>query len=415
MKDVAGRFLRGRKLAAAAAGLAAAFGLALPATAARAGTAGYAPPPAEWWTTSWRVSQQVWPVTEGAGSTVAVLASRADAGTVAELIAGQGTGGGPVGLAPHARILPVRVDEPGPASAAAVPAGIRYAAEHGATVINLSLGIPYPSSTWCDPAMQAAVSYALSRNIVIVAGAGDTNLTGKRPVEPASCSGVLAVGGIEPTGRLWPNSTREPYVSVAAPADRIPVSAANGKPGTGSGTSFAAPLVAATAALIRSKYPKMPWYQVDQRIIATATAVPPAESNDYGYGYGYGILNVAKAVDAAKYPVPASAPNPPYTRYVDWLNTLDGQAWAQANGVTVPSPEGTTAAGTSVSWPQEVLSRNRVAALIVAAVVVLLVAVAVALLLLRSRRKRRLEDVAVPDLPVAEDSESISPEQAAQS
>lgn len=399
----------------AAAGLAAAFGLALPATAARAGTAGYTPPPAEWWTTSWSVPDQVWPVTEGAGSTVAVLASGAGASAVADMIAGQGTDGGPVGLAPHARVLPVPVDEADPASAAAVPAGIRYAAEHGATVINISLGIPYPSSTWCDPAMQAAVSYALSRNVVIIASAGDTNLAGKNPVEPASCSGVLAVGGIEPTGQLWPGSTRKPYVSVAAPADRIPVSAANGKAGTASGTSFAAPLVAATAALIRSRYPKMPWYQVDQRIIDTATAVPPAKSNDYGFGYGYGILNVAKAVDPAKYPVPASAPNPPYTRYADWLNTMDGQAWARANGVTVPSPGGTTATGTSASSPQAVLSRNGVAALIVAGVVVVALAVAVVLLILRTRRKRRLKDVAGPGPLVAEDTEAVTPEQAAQS
>lgn len=413
----------------AAAGLAAAFGLALPAAAAQAGTAGYTPPPAEWWSASWSVPQQVWPVSEGAGTTVAVLDSGVQAtapdlsGTVlsgadtvtpggngdrdyapgsghgtfvAEMIAGQGVGGGPVGLAPRARILPVRVDEPGPTSAAAVPAGIRYAVDHGADVINLSLGIRFQSATWCDPAMQAAVSYAVAHNVVVVAGSGDTNLTGKGPVEPASCSGVLAVGGIEPNGRLWPNSTREPYVSVAAPADRIPVSGANGQKGTGAGTSFASPLVAATAALIRSKYPKMPWYQVDQRIIGTATTVPPAEDNDYGFGYGYGILNVAKAVNVPKYPVPASAPNPPYTRYVAWLNTIGGQAWAKANGVAVPSPGATADNGAGLSSPARLLSRSMMATIVTAAIVVLVLAAGALALILRSRRRRRPGNATVP-------------------
>lgn len=469
----------------AAAGLAAVFGLALPATAAQAGTSAYTPPAAEWWTTSESVPQQVWPVTEGAGVTVAVIDSGVQAtapdlsGTVlsgadtltpggngdrdyapapghgtlvAEMIAGQGTGGGPVGLAPHARILPVRVDEPGPTSPAAVPAGIAYAVNHGASVINLSLGIPSQFPTWCDPAMQAAVSYALAHNVVVIASAGDTTVGGKTriPVEPASCAGVLAVGGIEPTGQLWPNSSLEPYVSVAAPADRIPVRGVNGQPGTGSGTSFASPLVAATAALIRSKYPKMPWYAVDQRIIGTATTVPPAKDNDYGFGYGYGILNVAKAVNVPEYPVPASSPNPVYTRYAAWLNTMGGQAWAKANGVAVPSPgpvSSTTGGnGTNPLSPGSFL-RWKLASIVIACVVVLVLAATVLALILGARRKRqrqgRLADVALPETPgflapadavptdtmptgavpadaaavdaVPADAEDVTPEQAAQS
>lgn len=406
----------------AAAGLTAALGLALPAAAAQAGTSGYTPPPAEWWAATWSVPQQVWPASEGAGVTVAVIDSGVQAsapdlsgavmsgadmlspggngerdyapapghGTfVAEMVAGQGVGGGPVGLAPKARILPVRVDEPGPTSPAAVPEGIRYAVAHGASVINLSLGIPFQSATYCDPDMQAAVSYALAHNVVVVAGSGDTNLTGKGPIEPATCSGVLAVGGIEPNGRLWKDSALEPYVSVAAPADRILVGGTTGQTGNGAGTSFASPLVAATAALIRSRYPKMPWYQVDQRIIATADNVPPAEDNDYGFGYGYGIVNVAKAVNGSKYPVPASSPNPPYTRYVAWLHTMSGQAWAKANGVAVPSSGGTAANPSPTVGP---LSSRVIIVGIVGAVVVLLVATAIALAL-RSRRRRRLPSV----------------------
>ena len=418
-----------------AAALAAVCGLALPATAARAGTSGYAPPAAEWWMTSWSVPQQVWPVTQGAGTTVAVLDSGVAAtapdlkGTVlagtdtvtpggdgdrdyapapghgtlsAEMIAGQGTGGGPVGLAPRARILPVRVDGPGPASPASVPAGIRYAVQHGASVISLSFGIRYQSATFCEPPVQAAVSYALAHNVVVVADAGDASPGSKGLVEPASCSGALAVGGIEPTGKLWAHSTLAPYVSVAAPADRVPVTGPAGQPGTASGTSYSASLVAATAALIRSRYPKMPWYRVDQRIIGTTASVPPAENNDYGFGYGYGILNVAHAVNASKYPVPASAPNPPYIRYVAWLNTMNGQAWAQANGVTVPAPGGVSGNSGSTTLPAQVrklLTRGHLLAGGVIAAIVVLVLTAALLLILRARRKRRLAGPADPAWP----------------
>src|SRR5205823_2527532 len=84
---------------------------------------------------------------------------------------------------------------------------------------------------------------------------------------------------------------------------------------TGAGTSFAAALTAGTAALIRSRYPHMPWYQVDQRLTGTAT---PAGRPVPNPGYGYGIINPARAVNASAYPVPASAPNPVYAKFTRW-------------------------------------------------------------------------------------------------
>jgi membrane-anchored mycosin MYCP len=359
-----------RTLAAMAAGLAVAAGLGVPGVPARAaasGSAGYAPSANEWWLAKWQVPRQVWPLTEGAGVTVAVVDSGVQAsvpdlrgvvlrgkdmlgragngdvdyatgqdghGTaVAVMIAGQGYGTGTIGIAPRARILPVHVIYPdiGLEVIPALAAGIRYAASHGAKVINVSIGSTVPSATWCDPGLQDAIAYALAHNVVVVAAAGDANISGSGPGEPASCAGVLAVSGVEPNGALWQYDVRQPYISVAAPADHMVYVGLDGRyTTTGNGTSFSAPLVAGAAALIRSRYPSMPWYQVVQRLIGTAIHMgPPVPGN----GWGYGIIDVARAVNSSGYPVSASAPNPVYARYQAWLAGAAGQAWAKANGV----------------------------------------------------------------------------------
>jgi subtilisin family serine protease len=318
------------------------------------------PGPGEWWFTGWQVLRKVWPLTEGAGVTVAEVESGVQAsvpdlrgavlpganltgaggngdtdiqagqdghGTaMAVMIAGRGGGTGTVGIAPQARILPVIVGRSGPASVATAAAGIRYAAAHGAQVIDMPFGIGETSPATCDPVLQAAVAYALGRNVVLVASSGDVSRYAG-PDEPASCAGVLAVGGIEPDGSLWRGSTREPYVAVAAPADHMVYVGRDGRyTTTGAGTSFSAALIAGAAAPIRSRYPDMPWYEVDQRLIDTAT---PAGRPVPNAGYGYGIVNLARAVNASAYPVRASAPDPALATFRAWL-------------ATPPSPAGIT-------------------------------------------------------------------------
>jgi len=374
---------------AAAAGLAAASALGTPAAAAAAlatrqagqhasaaQAAQYTPSPDEWWLSDWQVPQQVWPLTDGAGVTVGVVDSGVQAsvpdlrgvvvpggdmlgdpgagetdfdtqsdghGTaVAVLIAGQGYGTGTVGIAPGARILPVHAATPGVAGdAETLAAGIEFAVNHGAQVINVSLGLAAPSATSCDPVLQDAVAWALEHNVVVVAAAGDTDVTGPGPVEPASCAGVLAAGGVGPSGALWPYSTRQPYVSVAAPGQDVVYVGRDGMYTTaGAGTSASAPLVAGAAALIRSLYPSMPWYQVDQRLTDTAVPVGPVPND----GYGYGMIDPARAINVAGYPVSASAPDPQYAAFQAWLASPDGQAWAQVNS---PRPATPSAAPTA--------------------------------------------------------------------
>ncbi len=361
----------GRRLlsAMAAAGLLAMCGLPLSSGPARAepaagGRIQLIPGPGEWWFAGWQVQQRVWPLTAGAGVTVAEVESGVQAsvpdlrgvvlpganltgsggngdtdiqvgedghGTaMAVVIAGQGGGTGTVGIAPQARILPVAVGGSGPASVSTAAAGIRYAVTHGAQVIDMPFGIGETSPDRCDPVLQAAVAYALGHDVVLVASSGDASRY-PGPGEPASCAGVLAVGGIEPGGSLWRGSTREPYVAVAAPADHMVYVGRDGRyTTTGAGTSFSAALTAGAAALIRSRYPQMPWYEVDQRLIDTAT---PAGRPVPNTGYGYGIVNLARAVNASAYPVRASAPNPVYASFRAWLATPAGRAAAARYGL----------------------------------------------------------------------------------
>jgi subtilisin family serine protease len=366
-RDAAGSRRGFRALAAIA--LAAAGILALPggraqaatdapaAVRAVAGRADVVPGPGEWWFGSWSVQQKVWPLTQGAGVTVAVLDTGVQAslpdlrgvvlsgadvsagdgaagsrsasadtdgdigndghGTaVAALIAGQGYGTGIAGIAPRARILPVKVGNTGADSVAVAAAGIRLAVRRGARVINMSFGGQVPSPRSCDPVLASAVGDALEHDVVLIAAAGDSDVL-PGPMEPAACPGVLAVAGVGPGGSLWPGSTHEPYVAVAAPGEQITFAGLDGRHSTtATGTSFSSALVAGAAALIRSRYPHMPWYQVDQRLIGTAAATGPRVPSD---AYGYGVVNLPEAVNAAAYPLGRSAPDPVYARFRAWL------------------------------------------------------------------------------------------------
>ena len=418
--------------AAALAGLLTMCGLPLSAGPAQAEPGVRAsfeltPGPAEWWLAAWQVQRKVWPLTEGAGVTVGEVESGVQAtipdlrgvvlpgadltgtggngdtdiqvgedghGTaMAVVIAGQGAGTGTVGIAPRSRILPVIVGGSGPASVRTAAAGIRYAVSHGAQVINLPFGIGRTSPAACDPVLQAAVAYALGHDVVLVASSGNTSLYAG-PGEPASCAGVLAVGGTEPDGSLWRGSTRQPYVAVGAPADHMVYVGRDGRyTTTGAGTSFSAALTAGTAALIRSRYPDMPWYQVDQRLTGTAT---PAGHPVPNQGYGYGIINPARAVNASAYPVPASAPNPVYAKFTRWLATPAGRAAAARYGLGARepvTPAARPARGDSVPMPSITMREIVITA---AAAVCAFVAALVFVLRMSSRRRRLAAMAAEP-------------------
>lgn len=215
---------------------------------------------------------------------------------VASLIVGH-DGTSAIGLAPDATILPVRVlDEQNRyKSATTVAAGVRWAVEQGADVINLSLG-----GHGYSAALREALDYAMAHDVVVVACTG--NRPGNGPVTvwyPAREPGVVAVSGLvwmpgtEP--RLWEGSVTGPETVLSAPAV---VSGAHpdGSYRLAQGTSFASALVAATAALIRSRWPELSAGDVVNRLVSTARDLGPAGRDP---AYGFGALDPVAALTAS--------------------------------------------------------------------------------------------------------------------
>ncbi|MEV4493252.1 type VII secretion-associated serine protease mycosin [Micromonospora coxensis] len=317
-------------------------GCAAPPAPARA----VAAPP---WTQQRYAPARLAPLATGAGVTVAVIDSGVDrrhpqlrgqvlpgadfldpGGDGGRDCAGHGTGVASIiaaapgadvafqGLAPRASILPVRVSEQqvveGRESGRTVSAtefarAIRWAVDHDADVLNLSV-VLYAD----DPAVRAAVGYAVRRDVVVVAAAGNLHDSGDPRPYPAAYEGVLGVGAIGADGLRADFSQTGPYVDLVAPGSDVLMAA----PGQGhlraEGTSYAAPFVAATAALIRQYRPDLTAAQVAERIVGTADPAPGGRS-----GYGAGVLNPYRAVaDTGSGPVayrppatlPADRPDP---------------------------------------------------------------------------------------------------------
>jgi hypothetical protein len=257
---------------------------------------------------------------------------------MATLIAGQGGRSQFAGVAPEAKIMPivsrgVRLIETAKA--------IRYAVDHGAKVINLSQSAPAPSGQ-CLPQLQQAVGYAIQRDVVVVAAAGNDGNEVNSPQDPANCAGVLAVGAVDNQKRAWSDTQRQPYVSVAAPGVSVGAVLKDGQfDGRLNGTSQATALTSGAVALVRSKFPQMPAREVVQRIINTAVdAGPPGKDNMTGSG----VILPDRALTVN---VPKSAPNPVFEKFDQWQAT---QPKTQQNPTGQPqgsqSPEDSGSNGT---------------------------------------------------------------------
>ncbi|MEU5869807.1 S8 family serine peptidase [Nonomuraea sp. NPDC047529] len=228
---------------------------------------------------------------------------------MAGLIAGRGHGEGRtegvVGVAPAARVLSIRVtlENTDPLRAErragrrdALAAGIRYAADHGADVISMSLG--GGSGAWeGSAAEEEAVQYAIARGVVLVASAGNDGDTTNRKNFPAAYPGVIAVGAVDRRLRVAPFSNRQDYLSVVAPGTDIVT--ADGAEGyvAGDGTSSAAAMVAGVAALVRSAHPGLSPYHVRMAIERGARRRP---TSGHSRAYGHGVADAPLALREAR-------------------------------------------------------------------------------------------------------------------
>ncbi|WP_327587673.1 S8 family serine peptidase [Nonomuraea sp. NBC_00507] len=240
---------------------------------------------------------------------------------MASLIAGRGHGHrhGVVGVAPAATVLSIRVTlENGDplrrrqASGGRQPLakGIRYAADHGADVISMSLG--GGSGAWEGSAdEEEAVRYAIGKGAVLVASSGNDGETANRKNFPAAYPGVIAVGAVDRRLKVAGFSNRQDYLSVVAPGTQIVTADGGDSYVVGDGTSSAAAMVAGIAALIKSAYPHMSPYHVRTAIELGVLKRPTA---GYNRSYGHGVANALLALRAAEQlSAPARPPAPSIT------------------------------------------------------------------------------------------------------
>ncbi|MFD3947734.1 S8 family serine peptidase [Streptomyces sp. NPDC058579] len=258
----------------------------------------------------------LWKVATGKGITVAVLDSGVDS-TVSELrgkvlpghnfydagegpgridnrdddrhgtnmaiaIAGSGANGGVKGIAPDAKILPVRTGDFAFFGNGAILKGIRYAVDNGARVINISQGGPADEAE--DRGWLAAVEYAQKKGALIFAGSGNEGLD--LQVYPAAIPGVVAVGALDTKGKVAEFSNYGSHLGLAAPGVEMPGRCTNDKTKycAFEGTSHATALASGTAALIWSAHPDWTANQVLRVMMETAGHVGEVPSKYIGYG-----------------------------------------------------------------------------------------------------------------------------------
>ena len=193
-------------------------------------------------------------------------------------------------VAPKAKIMPLRVlDSDGHGDEFSVGKAIEFAKEHGASIINLSLGSLYRSKF-----IEEEIKDATESGILVVAAAGNLNVPD--PQYPAGGACALAVASVGANDVKSDFSNYGAYVDVSAPGENIystfPISGF----ATWSGTSMATPLVAGQAALIRSKYPSLNPRQVAIWIAGTADVVDGLNLPFLGL-LGHGRINIAASLD----------------------------------------------------------------------------------------------------------------------
>ncbi|MEU0964468.1 type VII secretion-associated serine protease mycosin [Streptomyces sp. NPDC005917] len=226
------------------------------------------------------------------------------AGIIAGHGHGVGNGDGVMGVAPEARILPVRVIlEDGDSARGkarstrgnALAEGIRWAADHGADVINLSLGDD-SDSAHPEPSEDEAIQYALKKDVVVVASAGNGGDKGDHISYPAAYPGVIAATAVDKFGTRAAFSTRRWYATVSAPGVDIVIADPDHKYYEGWGTSAASAFVSGAVALIRAAHPGLTPAQVKKLLEDTARDAPSGGRDD---SRGFGMIDPAAAIKAA--------------------------------------------------------------------------------------------------------------------
>ncbi|MFD5452627.1 type VII secretion-associated serine protease mycosin [Streptomyces sp. NPDC127100] len=215
-------------------------------------------------------------------------------------------GTGFVGLAPEATIIPVKQnDAEGNGTAKTLAESIRYAVDAGADVINIS----QDTANAVEPGetLKTAVDYALAKQVVVVASAGNDGLGGNVKVTyPASYEGVLAVASSDRNNERASFSQSNEFIGVAAPGVDMISTVPGGGHCSDNGTSFSAPYVAGVAALLKAKYPKWTAARIVAQIEQTAERSIPGHDRLVGWG----VIDPVKALTDVDPAHPVESPTP---------------------------------------------------------------------------------------------------------
>ena len=226
---------------------------------------------------------------------------------VAGIIAAKPNDGyGIAGISWSDKILPVKImTREGTGDTADLTSGITWAADHGATVINMSVG-GFPSSTY----VQEAITYAWNKGVVLVGAAGNNGR--QEHFYPASFTNVVSVSATQVNDEFSHWSSFGSGVDVSAPGASVQTTNCTvctyashntwGEHTYISGTSFATPNVAGVIALIRARYPTYTPAQVVSRLTSTVDDLGYA---GHDYRYGRGRVNAYRALGGS-----VAAPGP---------------------------------------------------------------------------------------------------------
>jgi len=243
---------------------------------------------------------------------------------VAGIIAAKPNDGyGVAGISWTDKILPVKImNREGMGDTADLTSGIVWAADHGATIINMSVG-GFPSSSY----VQDAVNYAWNKGVVLVGAAGNNGR--QEDFYPAAFPNVVSVSATQVNDEFAHWSSYGPKVDVSAPGASVQttnctVCTYGGHDTWGdhtyiSGTSFATPNVAGVIALIRARYPSYTPAQVVSRLTSTVDDLGYA---GYDIRYGRGRVNALRALGGSAGSTTAAA----------------GDAFETNNSITAPRP-----------------------------------------------------------------------------
>lgn len=212
-------------------------------------------------------------------------------------LASAGNAEGGAGVAPGCGLLAVQISSQGPGKAGRssdvlAAEGIVWAVDHGARVVSMSFGF-YRRSRILEDALQ----YALDRDVVLVASAGNNNVRNDpeaAPHLPSTYPGVIEVAAVDRDARKAEFSNFGRTVSLTAPGVEV-LSSVPGGYQTKSGTSMAAPHVAGVAALVRSRFPELDRASVKAHLERTAVDLGEPGTDEI---FGYGLVDAAAAVRA---------------------------------------------------------------------------------------------------------------------